>query len=161
MFFFFIYLFIYLKKIARVVSVPRQSHSFICRISMLKLKPFQRKIIFDNLSFFNSSDLGFESIRLFLCSFLSIIWHLDLDPRIQVSNKNLTTMRHAIQTNKRKKRKKKLTKMGKYITKDETNWLLYGGLVAELRLQEGGGEEVTELCWLIPTNMLMINIHLA
>ena len=51
--------------------------------------------------------------------------------------------------------------MGKYITKDETNWLLYGGLVAELRLQEGGGEEVTELRWLIPTNMLMINIHLA
>ena len=47
------------------------------------------------------------------------------------------------------------------LTEDETDGLLYGCLIGELRLQELGREEVTELAGLIPTNVLVVNIDLS
>ena len=48
-----------------------------------------------------------------------------------------------------------------FLTEDETDGLLYGCLIGELRLQELRGEKVPELAGLIPTNMLVVNIHLS
>ena len=48
-----------------------------------------------------------------------------------------------------------------FLTEDETDRLLYGCLIGELGLQELGGEKVPELAGLIPTNVLVVNIHLS
>ena len=47
----------------------------------------------------------------------------------------------------------------KDFTKDQADGLLYRGLVGELALQELGREEVAELGGLVPSNMLVVNIH--
>ena len=47
------------------------------------------------------------------------------------------------------------------LTEDETDGLLYGCLVGELRLQELRREEVAELAGLIPTDVLVVNIDLS
>ena len=46
------------------------------------------------------------------------------------------------------------------LTEDQTDRLLNGRLVGELRLQQLRGEEVPELAGLIPTNVLVVNINL-
>ena len=47
------------------------------------------------------------------------------------------------------------------LTEDETDGLLYGCLIGELRLQKLGREKVPELAGLIPTNVLVVNIDLS
>ena len=47
------------------------------------------------------------------------------------------------------------------LTEDETDGLLDGCLIGELRLQELRREKVAELTGLIPANVLVVNIHLS
>ena len=47
------------------------------------------------------------------------------------------------------------------LTEDETDRLLDGCLIGELRLQELGREEVPELAGLIPADVLVVNIDLS
>ena len=54
-----------------------------------------------------------------------------------------------------------LTKDFPSLTEDETDRLLDGCLIGELRLQKLGREEVPELAGLIPTNVLVVNIDLS
>ena len=54
-----------------------------------------------------------------------------------------------------------LTKDFPSLTEDETDGLLDGCLIGELRLQELGRQEVSKLAGLIPPNMLMVNIDLS
>ena len=54
-----------------------------------------------------------------------------------------------------------LTKDFPSLTEDETDRLLDGCLIGELRLQELGREKVPELAGLIPTNVLVVNIDLS
>ena len=49
----------------------------------------------------------------------------------------------------------------RWITEDKTDGLLDGGLVGELALEEGGGQEVAELGRLVPTHVLVVNIQLT
>ena len=46
------------------------------------------------------------------------------------------------------------------LTKDKTDRLFDGGLVGELGLKQLGREKVPELAGLVPTNVLVVNIHL-
>ena len=54
-----------------------------------------------------------------------------------------------------------LTRHFPSLTEDETDGLLDGCLIGELRLQELGGKEVPELAGLIPADVLMVNIDLS
>ena len=54
-----------------------------------------------------------------------------------------------------------LTKDFPSLTEDETDGLLDGCLIGELRLQELRREKVPKLTGLIPANVLVVNIHLS
>ena len=47
------------------------------------------------------------------------------------------------------------------LTEDETDGLVNGRLVGELRLQQLWGEKVAELTGLIPSNVLVVHVHLS